>query len=340
MTAHPRILPIALALLLSPAAAWAQAPAPVSEVDRATARELAKDGKAALERKDYAVAADRFTRADSLVHAPTLLVGLARAEAGLGKWVVACELYRRVLREGVAPGAPAAFADALTDAQRELDELEPRVPGVIINVKGAAKSVTLDGVLVPAAALGVRRPVDPGKHAIRAEADGQAPVDATVTVAERKVETVTLELKPGPQVAPPPPVGPPLETPPPPTAPPPAAQPAAGGARAGSMQRTLGFVALGAGGAGLVVGAITGGLALSKHSDLVRACPDPHTCKSSEVGSFEATEWASTVGFIAGGALAVTGVVLLVTAPRAKPATDAAVVPVLGLGWVGAKGSF
>jgi hypothetical protein len=43
----------------------------VSDVDRATARALTLEGYEALDRKDYATAADRFGRADALYHVPT-----------------------------------------------------------------------------------------------------------------------------------------------------------------------------------------------------------------------------------------------------------------------------
>ena len=335
-----RILPLPLVLLLLPAVASAQSPAPVSEADRATARQLAADGKAALERKDYAAAADRFARADSIVHAPTLLMGLARAQTGLGKWVAATGLYRRILREGVAPGSPPAFFDALADAQKELDALSPRLPNVIINVKGPAKSVTVDGTAVPIAALGVKRPVDPGSHLIRVEGDGQVPVEVSVTLAEGKVETVTLELEPAPHAAPVTPVveahpRPPVAPPPPPPQPP---------SSSASLRRTLGFVGIGVGGAGLVMGAVTGGLALSKHSELSQNCRNS-VCLPGEYGtldSYNLVSTLSTVGFVAGGVLAATGIVLVATAPKAAPATTGKVwlSPVVGAGYAGVEGAF
>ncbi|HEY8945131.1 MAG TPA: hypothetical protein VIM73_12760, partial [Polyangiaceae bacterium] len=45
-----------------------------SAEDRATARALAGEGYQALQQKDYSTAADRFSRADALVHAPTLMI--------------------------------------------------------------------------------------------------------------------------------------------------------------------------------------------------------------------------------------------------------------------------
>src|SRR5277367_5346205 len=72
-----------------------------SDADRATARSLGQDGQSALENKDYATAEDRFRRADKMVHAPTLMLGLARSLSGEGKYVEAQEAYNRIVREGL-----------------------------------------------------------------------------------------------------------------------------------------------------------------------------------------------------------------------------------------------
>src|SRR5262249_50101448 len=68
-----------LAFLLYAGGAWGEP----SASDRATARVLADEAGDALDKKNYEIAADRFGRADALVHAPTLLLGLARAQVGL-----------------------------------------------------------------------------------------------------------------------------------------------------------------------------------------------------------------------------------------------------------------
>ena len=54
--------------------------------------------------KDYERAAELFQQAEGLMHAPTLLLGLARAQAGLGKLVSAHETYIRVTREPLPDG--------------------------------------------------------------------------------------------------------------------------------------------------------------------------------------------------------------------------------------------
>src|SRR5262245_12687203 len=122
---------LALALLLIPTVASAQ----VSDANKAAARALAQQGQDALDEKDFTTAADRFTRAGELLHAPTLALGLARAQVGLGKWVAAQETYLRLLREGVPAHAPPAFVKAMADARKEVDALAPRIPSLTVQLK-------------------------------------------------------------------------------------------------------------------------------------------------------------------------------------------------------------
>ncbi len=340
------------ALLLASALIPATAHADISDADKATARELTIQGGDLLKARDFAGAADRFSRAEKLFVAagsavpPTIRVGLARAYAAVGKLVSAQELYSKVTHEPVPPSASPALLAAVDDAQRELAALGPRVPGVIINVKGTdTAKVTLDGAEVSAAAFGVKRPADPGQHVVRAGAVGFTPAEATVTLTEGKVETVTLELKPGPGGPPPVTVGPQ------PGGPQPGGLQPGGGATpsdadssSGPLRRTLGIVGIAVGGAGLVMGAVTGGLALSKHSSLLSNCPGGH-CPSgsqslyqSDVNSYNLMGTLSTAGFVGGGVLAAGGIILLATAP--KPVQQASVTPVIGAGYLGAMGRF
>lgn len=346
------ILATSLFISLSPLAARAD----VSDEDRSTARTLAVEGQVALDKNDFATAEDRFTRANALVHAPTLMLGMARARVGLGKLLSAQEIYNTILREGVPAGAPPAFARALDDAKKEVAALAPRVPSITIVVKGAASAdVTIDGKAVPPAAIGVKRSADPGKHIIKAIAAGMAPFEVTVTIGEGKNETVTVELKPQGAVVPPPVKAPqdkPKEPPKgdvkpvkpaPATSEPPKSQAAN---NRGSLQRTLGFAGIGVGGAALIMGAVTGGLALGKHGDLKEQCPNG-TCPESAFGtldSYHLMGTLSTVGFVVGGVFAATGVVLVATAPKAKTGAPAKqgvwISPVVSPSYLGVEGSF
>src|SRR4051794_39424365 len=180
---------------------WAPrfASADPTSADRATARALAREGQAALDRHNFALAEDRFARADALLHAPTLLLGVARAQVGRGELVEAQESYNRILREGIGPGSPAPFYRAREDAAKEVERLAPRIAWATIDVKGAADaSVTLDDAPLPRAALGVGRAVNPGPHHVRAAASGYSPVETSFGASEGERTRVVVELRPAP----------------------------------------------------------------------------------------------------------------------------------------------
>jgi hypothetical protein len=322
-----------------------------AEVDRATARQLGEAGQQALDANNYKTAEDDFRRADKLVHAPTLLLGLARALAGEGKFVDAQETYKRIVREGVAPGSPAVFQRAIEAAAKEVETVTPKIGGATITVKTAGGEptpanlqITWDGAPVNAATLGVKRPADPGEHVVHAAADGYKPIDLKVRVPVGGAADAALTIEKDPNAAA--------------TAAPPNPAAADGSAPAGDAREQPAtarggpgiwpWVALGVGAAGLITGGVTGAMAMSKQSNLASACSG-HTCppdQKSTLDSYNTLGAISTVGFIVGGVGAATGVVLLllkpnfISAPAPASATGLHVEPVLGLGTVGAAGTF
>src|SRR5688572_15598054 len=118
------------------AAADPAAPAP-SAADRNTARRLATEGQKALKAGDFDKAAEYFQRANELVNAPTLLLGVARARVGQGRLLEGYEIYDGIVRAGVAPDASKAFKKAVADAKTESAELEARLAWVTVSVRGA-----------------------------------------------------------------------------------------------------------------------------------------------------------------------------------------------------------
>lgn len=358
MRTLPRAVSAATCLLLG--ATLAPLAHAQADVDRATARTLGQEGERALSAKDFKSAEDDFRRAESLVHAPTLLLGLARALVGEGKLVEAQEAYKRILRDGVAPGAPAVFQKAVDDAGKEVQAVSPRIGSVTITVKASAGGgpvpgvqVTMDGIAVNAATLGVLRSADPGAHVIRASAAGYKAAEVKVTVPSGgPVDApMTLDLDPSASAVAPGAAPAALSPSAPATAGPSPAmpdQPPAGPAASGPS--LLPWIAFGVGGAGLIVGGVAGGLALGKHSDLSSACTGG-SCPASQqsnLDGYHTLGLVSTIGFIVAGVGAVTGVTLLLLQPKsdaAPPPPPAAglhlhVVPVVGLGSVGAEGSF
>jgi hypothetical protein len=350
LTAH--LVPLGLVLCMARDAS-AQ-----SDADRATARELGQQGFAALDAKDYVTAEDRLRRADKLVHAPTLMLGLARALNGEHKYVEAQEMYQRIIREGVPANAPDAFKQALEDARREVGAVSPLIGGVTIVVGAGGvtdlpnKKVTIDGTPVNNASLGVRRLIDPGPHVLTATADGYKSVEVKFTVPEGgnvdqpvnlekdpnwvPPSTGGAEQNPGGPGTPPGPGGP--GTPPPP---PGGEQPATGG-----MPSYVPFIGFGVGAAGLLLGGITGAIAIGDRSKLAGECTGT-TCDPSHQGdlnSYHSMGTLSTVGFVVGGVGVAAGAVLLLMQPHGsaavRPATGLHVTPVLGPGSLGAVGTF
>lgn len=324
----------------------AQAPQP-SAADRTTARRLGIEGQIALKKRDFDTAADRFERANDLVSAPSFLVRLAKARVGQGRLVEAYEIYRTIIREGVEPDNPQAFKLALTEAQEEVKSVEPRLAWVTINVVGANPNqveVSLNGSLIPSAALGAQRPADPGTLRVQAKAAGYRTAEAELQLAEGQhvpaIELRMVALPKEAQVAIAAPGGRPVMT-------------ADGGEPPFISQETLGYIALSVGAIGLGVGSVTGVIAINRRADLAEIeCVDvPTGCRVTDpnVTALQAKDMekdlntfatTATVSFIAGGALAATGLLLLVLAPDEDPSDTATLRPYVGLGSIGAVGTF
>ncbi|MDX2052587.1 MAG: hypothetical protein SFV15_09370 [Polyangiaceae bacterium] len=312
-----------------------------SAADRTTARSLAQEAQTAFDQGDFATAEDRFARAEGLVHAPTLLLALARSQMKLGKLVQAYENYQRVIREPIPEGAPDVWKEAQRQAQGESDAVQPRLGWVTIIVRGASDPrVTLeDGTIVPKPALGVKRAVNPGSHQITASAPGFRSEKTEFQIGEGQAIAVTIALEVDPNA--PRPSGPSgiSNT----TWQAAAADPGADGPS--GSQKTWGYVGLGVGGAGLIFGGVTGALAMSRHSALETKCPGG-TCPPSEesaLESYRSMGTLSTVGFVVGGLGTAAGLTLLLTAPEAPEPGGVAHLSMrlhAGFGSMSLEGSF
>lgn len=311
-----RIVLLACAVLLSSSSiAFGQ-----SDADKATARDLFHEGEAALKNKDCGGAADKFERADQLYQAPTITLGLARAYVCLGKFVKGREKYNLLIRWKLEPDAAPAFKDAVAAANKEIVGLEDKIGYVTITLVGPAPEaakVTIDGEEVPAAALGVKRPVDPGQHVVKADGTGWKPGEATVTITAKQETPVTITLEADPDE-----VGDDDDD-------------VGGGGTTtpsggtGDTLRLVGFIGIGVGAAGLILGGVMGGLAIGKHGDLTDACGDNGQCppdQQDNLDSFNTFGTVSTVGFIAGGVIAAAGVALVIVGSMGSSEEGAALV--------------
>jgi len=311
-----------------------------SSADRATARTLAQEGYVALRDKDYSTAADRFTRALALVHAPTILRDLARAQVGLGRLVDAHETYSLIIREGVAADAPQPWVKALADAKAEISSITPRLPWMTITVTGPAHpKVTIDGAPIAEASLGVKRPADPGRHEIRAMAAGYYTAKKSISLKEGESINIAFELEDAPPDAAP------------------KDEEETGRVSVANVvdpvwRKPVTIGALALGGAGIVLGSVTGILAMTKHNQLANDCPGNRCPTQAGLDSYHTLGLISTIGFVAGGVSAGAGVVLLLVKPqslvqqpneREQPAparTSFTWSPFVGVANAGVEGTF
>ncbi len=172
-----------------------------SAEDKATARQLATEGIQLYRDKSYAEALEKLNRAEALYDAPPHLLYIARSHVALGQLVEGAEAYRRLVRTELPAGSPAAFAAAVEEGNKELGELEPRLSSLKVEVTPADAphpSVTVDGKALNVAALGVKRPTNPGKQVIEARAEGYLEASQEVELAEGKEDAITLTLSVAP----------------------------------------------------------------------------------------------------------------------------------------------
>lgn len=309
--------------------------------NRQAARALGASGVDAYQAGNYAVASDKLDKAYRVLKAPTLGLWSARAFVKVNRLIEASERYLEVQRLTITTGEVAVQRQAQADAATEHAQLANQIPNIVVQVRGASENdvtIQLDGAEMSSALIGENRPVNPGRHSVVVTSLGRT-VSAEVEIAAGETKPVTLDFNTGKQATGEAPGSPPrsavaaapVDTSPEPTAP--TGSPAAdsGAPGASSPRRTLGFVALGVGGVGLALGGITGALALGKKGEI----EDSDDCRADRclpseqdlVDSYLSFRTISTVGFIAGGALAATGLVLVLTAPQRGASTALAIGP-------------
>jgi hypothetical protein len=359
-----RIVPLSSLILFCALFGAGTARAQTDE-DRAGARTLATEGAKAFAAQRWSDAVDLFTRAEALVHAPPHLLFLARARTKLGQLVLARETYTKIVRENIAPGAPAAFVEAQAAARAELPGLEPRIAMLTVTVSGAdakAVSIMVDGQKLASVYVGAPKPIDPGEHKIQATSDGMVSDVVTLHIKEGARQSVSLALAPqkgAPSVALPTQVtAPPAQaTPPALVTPSPnqmdaatrdtASAPAESGT---SALRIASYVALGVGAVGLGAGTVFGLQSVSKRSSADELCPDPNHCLNSKKDTVEELDNAArqaqtlaTVGFVAGGVGVAAGVTLLLLSGKKDQSAlrqHPTIRPWIGFQAAGVSGTF
>jgi len=326
-----------------------------SAADMETARQLVKEGKELREKSQLKPALEKFKAAHALAQTAVTGIELGKTHLLLNELIEAREVFLSVGRIPVASDETSKSKDARAEADKLANEIKPRIPTVKIKLNnapaGVPVKVTVDGDDIPQAALSQPRAVNPGHRVIVAKAEGSPDARAEIDIKEGETLDVALYIKtpkkkptPPPEeqprppeeqpppVAQPPPPPPPVYTPPPP---PPPQQPK------GPMSPLVpvGFVVMGV---GVIVGGITGALAMKKADEVKTACPNGVCSQANKPALDETKTFAtvSTIGFAAAGVGLVIGIIGLSKGRGPVETAGAYVRPTFGLGTVGLEGAF
>jgi tetratricopeptide (TPR) repeat protein len=307
----------ALSLAMMPGGA-AQAQQ-LDSVSREAASALAVAGLEAYEAGSYEEAFDKLEKAYTVARVPTLGLWSARTLYKLGQWREAEDRYREAIGLGLPDGDRETQQRALVDAQAELAALTPTIPKLMIEVEGARLDeieLRIDGKPVSTSEAAQR--LNPGPHRVEgSRGDEHQAVD--VSLVPRDTRTILLRFAPQPVA--------------------PASAPQA---HESNWLRTTGWVAVGAGAAGVAVGTVALVLAIDKKSDIDHddACQNNKcpTNKQDLVDSYNSLRTLSTVGFVTGSVLAAAGVSALVIS--GKTPSEPHVEAIFSPGFTGLQGSF
>ena len=262
--------------------------------------------------------------AHALYATPITALEVGRAFALVGRLTKAVEMLGTVPRLPARANESQKAKESRKEAETLLVQYQARLGKLVIKVPpGNDVKVMVDGVAVPssaflatadAALVEASWPVDPGAHNVAAER-GDDKTSDDVRVAEGEQRAVTPHFAPPPQPPIIEPLKPPQPTPDtnpvvvhPPIVPPPEAPKDTGGFP------TYGYVGLGVGGAGLILGTITGLITMSRASDIKAACNQNGDCPSSAgLDGARTLGTVSTISFVVAGAGLVLGVIALLS---------------------------
>ena len=320
-------LPLAMALVA------VCAPLTASAQDReADAERLFREGQKLLEERRFGEACPKFEAAYSKDHSLGTLINLAFCHKEQGAiWYAWLEF-----REAEVKATELNRPDRRDFAKQRLAELEKQLPKVVID---NPQKVLLTDVLVEdrkvwEAERGAVFAAEVGQRRFIFKAKGKKNGALLISIAKGdKVQHVVVpDMEDGSDEIPKPDT---IPDAPKPEAPP--AEPTDG-----SMQRTIGWIAIGVGGVAAIVGSIEGITTLSS------PCAGGKMCLADDHSSANTSATIADIGFIVAGLGVVGGIALIVTAPSGAPAQQPAssarstitLTPRLGPGWASLTGTF
>jgi hypothetical protein len=317
------LVAITASALVAPGAASAQVN------DKAMAEALFQDARDLMKQGKIAEACARFEQSQKVEQKLGTLLNLASCHEELGRTASAWAEFTEA-----AGQAARAGEDKRADfARQHVKALEAKLSKIVLVRRDKSEGLTfaLDGRALDAGIAGAPLPLDPGQHTVLVRAPGREPWQTVVLVPEGPI-LVTVAVPPlAPAAAAPAPAPPPA---PAASAPPPVAPPASPPPRPRRREEpglpVAATVSFAIGGAGLVLGAITGGVSLGMTASLKGKCTNK-VCPDDELGRLSTANTVanvSNVGFGVAGAGLVTGLLVMLIASPPRDDRALRVVPV------------
>jgi serine/threonine-protein kinase len=317
-----------VASLFLPAALHAQAAAS----DKAAAEALFDRGLGLMREGKLEEACTQLERSQAIERGIGTMLYLAECYEKLGRTASAWAMFREAASAARAEGQ----ADRAKSGTDRAAALAPKLSMLTIQVAPEAAIdgfvLTRNDVPVGQGLWNVPVPVDPGDHILEAKAPGHLRWSAQVTVG-KEADSVTVRV-PALEVDPNAPIAVAAAEPAPDAR---LAQESTPPAESWPVQRTIGIVVGSVGVVGLGVGGYFGAHAMSEQSKVDDHCKNG-ACDSGEgpeaYDNADKSATLANVFLIGGAALAVTGVVVYLTASTESNEPHAA----LGFGFDGAGG--
>jgi hypothetical protein len=275
------------------------------------ARKAFSNGIKLFKKGNFEEAATKFEKAYELKPSWKLLYNIGQCAAALNEHGAALDAFEGYLSQG---------GDEVTQERREevLAEIKRlrEMVGLLEFAAPPGAEVSIDGEVRGQAPLSGRIRVAVGvDHEILVTLDGEELLARTVRVGGG--ETLVIDARPEPEA--------PAE---------PSAQPTADDSGPRDPKKIWGWVAIGVGGALVITGAITGGVALAKNGEIEDNCPQGNCPPPYHDDVEQRDRLALTADILlpVGAAAAVAGVLLL-TLPWGESAGETAtarVQPLLG----------
>ncbi len=301
------VLACSLSLALSPgvrAETSGRAPAAEQVRDPATAEALFRQGRQAMEAKDFQQATQKFAESQRLDPAAGTLMNLATSEEKVGRLASAWQHWKEAI------DSLPVNDDRIAFAQSRVQDLEKKLPRLQVTLgKGASDGAKVyrDEIELGPAGQGVPLPVDPGPHTVTVRMPGRFSKSTTISVGVG--EQAMIDVQPG------------------------AVDPSAGTVAAKGSAKTIGWIVGGVGVVGIGTAAVTGMMLVGIKRTVSDNCDESKVCNQDGLDAAANGKKlivANAIGWGVGAVGLGVGAYLILSAPKAQPA--AVLAPSIGPG--------